>query len=209
MNDEMSHRLPPLGSFCCSRIILRMRRNGVSPKQQVWYYHKELRQRIGRGRRKGCRKGQGMPVEFAAAEKMKNDAYEIYWACRTEEGIAKANEATASRMPLREESRSAGSGRATVSISANPASIEQGKCSTLAWSTAAPPAPRSIKASERRSQRSRQVCPAAPRSIRSARWAMAAPGRHRRRSSFRRRHPCRRRRRGEVHTPRGSAFHVR
>lgn len=33
------------------------------------------------------------PAEFAAAEKMKNEAYEIYWSCRTKEGIGKANEA--------------------------------------------------------------------------------------------------------------------
>jgi outer membrane protein OmpA-like peptidoglycan-associated protein len=67
-----------------------------APKNQVWYYHKELPaadRAVEAARAAG--KDKECPAEFAAAEKMKNDAYAVYWACQTEEGIAKANAATA------------------------------------------------------------------------------------------------------------------
>jgi len=67
-----------------------------APKRGMMYYHKELPaadRAVEAARAAG--KDKECPAEFAAAEKMKNDAYEIYWACRTEEGIAKANEAAA------------------------------------------------------------------------------------------------------------------
>jgi outer membrane protein OmpA-like peptidoglycan-associated protein len=60
------------------------------------YYHKELpaaERAVEAARASG--KDKECPAEFAAAEKMKNEAYDIYLACRTAEGIAKANEATA------------------------------------------------------------------------------------------------------------------
>jgi outer membrane protein OmpA-like peptidoglycan-associated protein len=62
----------------------------------MMYYHRELPaadRAVEAARAAG--KDRECPAEFAAAEKMKNDAYDIYWACRTEEAIAKANEATA------------------------------------------------------------------------------------------------------------------
>jgi outer membrane protein OmpA-like peptidoglycan-associated protein len=62
----------------------------------MMYYHKELPaadRAVEAARAAG--KDRECPAEFAAAEKMKNDAFDIYWACRTEEAIAKANEATA------------------------------------------------------------------------------------------------------------------
>jgi outer membrane protein OmpA-like peptidoglycan-associated protein len=67
-----------------------------APKRGIWYYHKELPaadRAVEAARAAG--KDKECPAEFAAAEKMKNDAYETYWACHTEEGIAKANQATA------------------------------------------------------------------------------------------------------------------
>jgi len=67
-----------------------------APKRQVWYYHKELPaadRAVEAARAAG--KNKECPAEFAAAEKMKNDAYDTYLACRTEEGIRMANEATA------------------------------------------------------------------------------------------------------------------
>src|SRR4030066_816074 len=67
-----------------------------APKRGLWYNHKELPaadRAVEAARAAG--KDRECPAEFAAAEKMKNDAYDIYLACRTEEAIAKANEATA------------------------------------------------------------------------------------------------------------------
>lgn len=67
-----------------------------APKRGTMYYHKELpaADRAVEGAR-AAGKDRECPAEFDAAEKMKNDAYDIYLACRTEEAIAKANEATA------------------------------------------------------------------------------------------------------------------
>src|SRR5512134_3992679 len=67
-----------------------------APKRGMMYYHKELPaadRAVEAARAAG--KDRECPAEFAAAEKMKNDAFDIYWACRTQEAIAKANEATA------------------------------------------------------------------------------------------------------------------
>jgi outer membrane protein OmpA-like peptidoglycan-associated protein len=67
-----------------------------APKRQVWYYHKELPaadRAVEAARAAG--KDKECPAAFAAAEKMKNDAYDTYLACHTAEGIAMANEATA------------------------------------------------------------------------------------------------------------------
>ena len=67
-----------------------------APKRTVMYYHKELPaadRAVDAARAAG--KDKECPAEFQAAEKAKNEAYEIYWSCRTKEGIAKANEAAA------------------------------------------------------------------------------------------------------------------
>ncbi len=80
--------LPGVFSGCAGREL--------APNRQVWYYHQELPaadRAVEAARAAG--KDKECPAEFAAAEKMKNDAYDIYLACRTAEGIAKANEATA------------------------------------------------------------------------------------------------------------------
>jgi OOP family OmpA-OmpF porin len=112
-------------------------------------YHKELpaAQRAiddarSAGRDKEC------PAEFQAAEKLKNEAYSLYDACRTNEAIAKANEAIASANSLcpkvAQAPRPAPSpapvatpapAAPTVSLSASAASVEQGACSNLNWST--------------------------------------------------------------------------
>jgi OOP family OmpA-OmpF porin len=110
-----------------------------APKNAVWYYHKELpaaERAVEAARAAG--KDKECPAEFAAAEKMKNDAYDIYWACRTEEGIAKANEATAlanGLCPRKAEAPPPPPAAPTVRISAYPAAIDQGKCAKLDWST--------------------------------------------------------------------------
>jgi len=118
-----------------------------APKRGMMYYHKELpaaERAVEAARAAG--KDKECPAEFAAAEKMKNDAYDIYLACRTQEAIAKANEATAranALCPKKGEAPKPAPVMApppvmaapTVSISADPATIEQGKCAKLAWST--------------------------------------------------------------------------
>ncbi|MFH1702371.1 MAG: hypothetical protein ABIB41_02915, partial [Nitrospirota bacterium] len=60
------------------------------------YYHKELPEAdraVDAARQAG--KDRECPVEFKAAEDLKNKAYEIYAQCRTDEAIAMAREATA------------------------------------------------------------------------------------------------------------------
>jgi len=115
-----------------------------APKRGMMYYHKELPaadRAVEAARAAG--KDRECPAEFAAAEKMKNEAYDIYLACRTAEGIAKANEATAranALCPKKAEAPKPAPVMApppamAVSISADPATIEQGKCAKLAWST--------------------------------------------------------------------------
>ena len=110
-----------------------------APKRGMMYYHKELPaadRAVEAARAAG--KDRECPAEFAAAEKMRNDAYETYWACRTAEGIAKANQATAlanALCPKRVVAPVPVPAAPTVSISADPATIEQGQCANLAWST--------------------------------------------------------------------------
>ena len=65
-----------------------------APKRNYLYYHKELpaaERAVEAARRAG--KDRECPDEFKAVEKLKNDAYEVYWACRTNEAIVMANEA--------------------------------------------------------------------------------------------------------------------
>ena len=115
-----------------------------APKKQIWYYHQELpaaERAVETARAAG--KDKECPAEFQAAEKMKNEAYEVYWACRTQEGIAKANEATAMANALcpKVEAPKPAPVMAppppvpTVSLSANPRMIGQGRCANLTWSS--------------------------------------------------------------------------
>jgi OOP family OmpA-OmpF porin len=118
-----------------------------APKKNIMYYHKELPaadRAVEAARAAG--KDKECPAEFQAAEKAKNDAYDIYWSCRTEEGIAKANEATAKANALCPKKAIAPPPppppppavvptAPAVSFSANPASIVEGNCSTLTWSS--------------------------------------------------------------------------
>jgi OOP family OmpA-OmpF porin len=116
-----------------------------APKNTVWYYHKELpaaERAVEAARAAG--KDKECPAEFQAAEKAKNEAYEIYWSCRTKEGIAKANEAAAlakglcpaKPVPVVVAPPPPPPAPApTVSLSANPPAVDAGKCTTLFWSS--------------------------------------------------------------------------
>jgi outer membrane protein OmpA-like peptidoglycan-associated protein len=140
MNIKLAYRLSAVCLLLLLGIFSGCAGREFAPKHGVWYYHPELPaadRAVEAARAAG--KDKECPAEFAAAEKMKNDAYETYWACHTEEGIAKANQATAlanGLCPRRVEAPPPPPPAApTVSISANPATIEQGQCADLAWST--------------------------------------------------------------------------
>ena len=123
-----------------------------APKRTALFYHKEM-PLAGRAveAARAAGKDKECPAEFQAAEKAKNDAYDIYLSCRTKEGIAKANEAAAmakalcpvkpvpvvvappppSPPPMPPPPAPA----PTVSLSANPPAVVAGKCTTLFWSS--------------------------------------------------------------------------
>jgi OOP family OmpA-OmpF porin len=95
----------------------------------IWYYHPELPEAAKAvedaekaGKDKVC------PDEFWAAKCKMKEAYRAYWACRTEEGIAMAKEATAMAKALCPPP-------AACTLTASPAEIEKGKSSTLTFTT--------------------------------------------------------------------------
>ena len=154
LNRKRGYRLCAVGLLFLLGVFYGCAGMEFAPKRQIWYYHQELPaadRAVEAARAAG--KDKECPAEFTAAEKMKNDAYEIYWSCRTQEGIAKANEASALAKGLCPVKAAAPApappprasapvpvpppppAAPTVSVSADPATIEQGKCSTLAWST--------------------------------------------------------------------------
>jgi outer membrane protein OmpA-like peptidoglycan-associated protein len=72
-----------------------------APKRGMMYYHKELPaadRAVEAARSAG--KDKECPQNFQAAEKLRNEAYDIYLACRTREGIAKADAAAAAANAL-------------------------------------------------------------------------------------------------------------
>jgi len=167
-----------------------------APKRAIMYYHKELpaaERAIEAARAAG--KDKECPAEFQAAEKAKNEAYEIYWSCRTKEGIAKANEAAAMGKalcpakpvpvavappasppqpppPPPPPPPPAQPAAPTVSLSANPPAVDPGKCTTLFWSSEnASGASIDQGIGGVAKSGSRQVCPAA-----TTLYTISAPG---------------------------------
>lgn len=74
-----------------------------APKEgsAIWYYHPELPEAdkaVEDARKAG--KDKQCPEEFKAANDLKEEAYRAYWACRTDEAIAMAREATAKAKAL-------------------------------------------------------------------------------------------------------------
>ena len=122
-----------------------------APKRTIMYYHRELPaadRAVEAARAAG--KGKECPAEYQAAEKARDEAYRIYWSCRTKEGIAKANEAAALAKalcpakpvpvavpppPPPPPPPAAPVAVPIVSLSANPSAIDAGKCTTLFWSS--------------------------------------------------------------------------
>lgn len=119
-----------------------------APKGPYLAYHRELpaaERSINAARAAG--KDRECPAEFQAAEQLKDAAYEVYWAGRTQEAIARANEAAnraTALCPMKVEAPPAAPPppalppppAPTVSILANPPTIQAGQCSTLTWVSA-------------------------------------------------------------------------
>jgi OmpA-OmpF porin, OOP family len=104
-----------------------------APKQGVMYYHRELPaadRAIEAAKAAG--KNYECPKAFKAAEDTRKDAYDIYLSCRTREGIAKANEATAMAKALCPPAAA----YPDVKLAADPPAVFEGQCSKLTWSTA-------------------------------------------------------------------------
>jgi peptidoglycan-associated lipoprotein len=151
----------------CARIGLEW-----APKGPYLVYHKELpaaERSISAARAAG--KDRECPAEFQAAERLKDAAYEIYWAGRTKEAIARADEAAdrvTALCPKRVEApRAAPPPPPTVSLSANPPTIQAGQCSTLTWSsTDATAAAIEQGVGAVAPSGTREVCPTSPTSYR-------------------------------------------
>jgi outer membrane protein OmpA-like peptidoglycan-associated protein len=118
------------------------------PKHQIWYYHSELPAADrALAAAKAAGKDKECPDAYKNAEKMRDDAYNTYWACRTQEAIAKANEATAMAkglcpkppppppMKVTAPPPPPPMAAPTVSLMASPSSIDKGKCADLSWTS--------------------------------------------------------------------------
>ncbi|WP_240731887.1 OmpA family protein [Geobacter sp. FeAm09] len=93
-------------------------------------------------------KDKTCPAEFKAAEDAKNNAYDVYRACHTEEGVALAKEATAKANALcppqavKEEPAPVVPSPAppappvpSDNLTVTPSSVTKGQSATLAWSS--------------------------------------------------------------------------
>jgi outer membrane protein OmpA-like peptidoglycan-associated protein len=108
-----------------------------APTSRTLFVHKELLaadRAVEAARAAG--KERQCPDAFRAVEKLRDDAYATYWACRTQEAIAMANDVVAKAAALCPATPRAAPPAPTVSIAANPGSIQQGKCTTLTWTSA-------------------------------------------------------------------------
>ena len=119
------------------------------PNGAYFFYHKELpaaERAVEAARKAG--KDKECPADFKAAEKLKSEAYALYYACHTREAIAKANEAIAAAnalcpkipetpkpAPAPASTPAPAPAAPTISLSADSASLEQGSCTRLTWST--------------------------------------------------------------------------
>lgn len=118
----------------------------------IMYYPRELpaADRAVEGARNAGKATQ-CPDAFREAEKLRDDAYATYWACRTADALALANQATSKAnalCPVAMQPAPPPPAPApvaptppppppspTATISANPATIQQGQCTSLSWSS--------------------------------------------------------------------------
>lgn len=128
-----------------------------APKGGMLWYHKELPaadRAVEAARAAG--KAAQCPAAFNEAASLRDEAYKVYRACRTDEAIALANQATAKANALCPVARVAAPPvpapappppvpapapppppppAPTAAISASPAAITAGQCTTLMWSS--------------------------------------------------------------------------
>ena len=102
-----------------------------APKEgsAIWYYHPELPEAdkaVEDARAAG--KDKLCAEEFKAADDLKKAAYMTYWACRTDEAIAMAKEATAKAKALCPPPP-------TCELTASPKEVVKGNCTTLKLTT--------------------------------------------------------------------------
>jgi len=139
-NSGVLRTLPMMAILLLLSVLVGCAGMGLeyAPKGQYLYYHVELpaaERAVQAARRAG--KDKECPDEFKVVEMMGNKAYEVYWACRTNEAIAMANEVTIRANALCPPKKVVLPPPApTVSLSANPASVMQGQCATLVWTSA-------------------------------------------------------------------------
>ena len=138
-NSRALRTLPMMAILLFLSVLVGCARMGLeyAPKREYLYYHKELpaaERAVEAARKAG--KDKECPEEFKAVEKMKDAAYETYWACRTNEAIAMAIQAASRANALCPKKIAKPAPAPTVSLSASPASIQQGQCATLTWSSA-------------------------------------------------------------------------
>ena len=95
----------------------------------------EASRKVAQARAAG--KDKECPAEFKAASDTVDNAYAIYIACRTQEGIAMAQDGINKVNALcpKVAAPAPPPPAPTASLSADPASFKQGKCATLAWSS--------------------------------------------------------------------------
>jgi OOP family OmpA-OmpF porin len=127
-------------------------------------------------------KASQCPPQFQEAAKLRDDAYTVYWSCRTAESLELARQATAKANALCPVAMQPAPAAPvappppppapTATISANPATIQQGACTTLSWSStnstsaSVTPAPGNVATAG-----SQQVCPTS-----TTEYAIAATG---------------------------------
>ncbi len=94
---SMTWRAFSWAAACClAAFLTSCAGREFAPKRGVLYYPPELPaadRAVESARIAG--KDRQCPEDFRTAERMKEEAYDIYLSCRTAEGIAKANEAAA------------------------------------------------------------------------------------------------------------------
>lgn len=80
-------------------------------------------------------KDKACPAEFKAAEDAKNNAYDVFRSCRTEEGVALANEAKAKADALCPPRKAAVAQPAPLAayLAITPESIKKGESATMTW----------------------------------------------------------------------------
>jgi len=98
-----------------------------------WYIHKplpEASRKVDTARAAG--KEKECPNEFKAAKDTVDNAYATYIACRTQEGIAMAQDGISKLNALCPKVATPPPAP-TASLSADPATVKQNRCATLTW----------------------------------------------------------------------------